>query len=89
MIDNWDYRVLQQEYAGDIIYSIHEVFYDANGSPIDYVKVPVIMIGSHEEELAQTFRLCWKPLRRMFLVLTMTFHQTKETISYEDLLGSI
>jgi len=77
MIDNWDYRVLQQEYAGDIIYSIHEVFYDADGSPIDYVKVPVIMIGSHEEELAQDIQIMLEAFEKDVLSIDNDFPPNK------------
>ena len=57
MIDNWDYRLLGQEYSGQVVYSINEVFYDERGNPIDYVKVPIIMIGTHEQELMQDIQI--------------------------------
>ena len=78
MIDNWDYRLLGQEYSGQVVYSINEVFYDERGNPIDYVKVPIIMIGTHEQELMQDIQIMLQAFEKDVLWIDDDFPQNKK-----------
>ena len=78
MIDNWDYRLLGQEYSGQVVYSINEVFYDERGNPIDYVKVPIIMIGTHEQELMQDIQIMLDAFEKDVLWIDDDFPQNKK-----------
>jgi hypothetical protein len=78
MIDNWDYRLLGQEYSGQVVYSINEVFYDERGNPIDYVKVPIIMIGTHEQELMQDIQIMLEAFEKDVLWIDDDFPQNKK-----------
>jgi hypothetical protein len=78
MIDNWDYRLLGQEYSGQVVYSINEVFYDERGNPIDYVKVPIIMIGTHEQELMQDIQIMLEAFDKDVLWIDDDFPQNKK-----------
>lgn len=78
MIDHWNYRVLAQDYAGEMVYSINEVFYDEHGNPIDYVKVPVIMIGADKEELIQDIQVMLEAFSEEVLFIDEDFPDNKK-----------
>lgn len=47
------YRIYAQKVGSNTIYSIHETVYDFDEIPMDYVKVPVSMIGFDLNEMIE------------------------------------
>lgn len=39
--EHWNHRLLASESNGELFFSIHEVYYDKNGSPEGYTKNPI------------------------------------------------
>ncbi len=51
--NTWNYRVMIDDSGGEnqTTYSIHEVFYDKQGSPEDYERMPETMLSDDLEQL--------------------------------------
>ena len=57
MEQTWNYRVLSQKSGDETVYSIHQVFYDEQDIVVRYVKVPISLIATDLEDMAEDMQL--------------------------------
>lgn len=80
----WDYRVLAKEYKGfnetEILFGIHEVYYNDDGEPDMCTEDAVAVIGDNLAELVQT--LDW--MRKAFLRPILSSADFEEGGKYYD-----
>jgi len=58
-LSHWNHRVIKRSFPRangnvDVMYGIHEVYYDADGKPVTCTKEAVEVVGENEEALQQT-----------------------------------
>ena len=67
----WDFRVLAREYRGfnesEVVFEIHEIFYNADGIPDMCTEDPVGVVGDSLADLSQTLKWMRKALRKPIL----------------------
>jgi len=67
----WNHRVLTREYKGfneaEVLFEIHEVFYNDDGIPEMCTEDAVSVVGDNLAELKQTLRWMRKALRQPIL----------------------
>jgi hypothetical protein len=47
----WDYKILAHKGRNNILFKIHEVYYDENGNICDYAIVPAIIEGESMDDI--------------------------------------
>jgi hypothetical protein len=67
----WNYRLVKRTYRGEVLYGIHEVYYDDQGAPESITGDPVGVAEQSKSDIMTT-------LRHMERALTMP------TLNYED-----
>jgi hypothetical protein len=67
----WDYRLVKRTYRGEVLYGLHEVYYDDQGTPESITEDPVGVAEQSKGDIMTT-------LRHMERALTMP------TLNYED-----
>ena len=67
----WDFRVLAREYRGfnesEVVFEIHEIFYNADGIPDMCTEDAVGVVGDNLAEISDTLRWMKKALRKPIL----------------------
>ena len=66
----WDYRVLAKECEGELMFGIHEIYYDGDGVPEMCTQDAVDVVGDNLAELVQTLAWMRKALRQPILSYT-------------------
>ena len=67
----WNYRLVKRTHGDDVLYAIHEVYYDDHGTPESITESPVGVTAESKSDIMTT-------LRHMERALTMP------TLNYED-----
>jgi hypothetical protein len=52
-----DYRIFAEDSSHGVVYSVHEVFYDEDKNPTDYVHIPLSLISTDLEDLVEEIQL--------------------------------
>ena len=68
---SWNYRLVKSTHGDNVLYAIHEVYYDDHGTPKSITELPVSVIEQSKDDIMTT-------LRHMERALTMP------TLNYED-----
>ena len=63
----WNYRILAQEYNGELVFGIFEIFYNSDGIPDMCTEDPVGVVGDSLADLSQTLKWMRKALRKPIL----------------------
>ena len=67
----WNYRLVKSTHGVNVLYAIHEVYYDDHGTPKSITENPVGVTAESKDDIMTT-------LRHMERALTMP------TLNYED-----
>ena len=67
----WNHRLVKRTHGDDVLYAIHEVYYDDQGAPESVTEDPVGVAEQSKDDIKTT-------LRHMERALTMP------TLNYED-----
>lgn len=67
MIDGWNHRVLRRTHDGEVMFSIHEVYYDEDGNPVGWTVEPVGVTGDTWKEAGEAWMLMHKAFDRPVL----------------------
>ena len=51
---SWNHRVLAHEYKDEVVFQIHEVYYNEEGKPNGSTKDGVIVVGESKKDIAWT-----------------------------------
>lgn len=62
-----DFRIFADDTQRGTVFSIHEVFYDKDKNPVDYIHVPIVLISSNQEDLITDIQLALEAWERPFL----------------------
>jgi len=62
----WDYRAIAKEYSGEVMFGIHEVYYE-DGVPTMCTENAVEVAGDTLADLSQTLKWMRKALRKPIL----------------------
>ena len=67
----WNYRILAREYKGfneiEVVFEIHEVFYNKDGIPDMCTEDPVGVVGDNLAEISDTLKWMKKSLKKPIL----------------------
>lgn len=62
-----DYRIFAEETKDGVVFSVHEVFYNAMNEPCDYVYIPLVLISKDTEDLIAEIQLTLEAFERPIL----------------------
>ena len=61
---SWNYRILEQEFNGEITFAIHEVYYSDNGKPRACSEHPTYPMGKTMEELKNDLAMYGEAMKK-------------------------
>lgn len=51
---SWNHRIVRRNYSGDVMYEIHEVYYDKDGKVSGLTQEPISIMEESLEDLKKT-----------------------------------
>ena len=63
----WNYRILAQEYKGELWFGIHEIYYNDDGIPDMCTEDAVGVVGDNLAEISDTLKWMKKALKKPIL----------------------
>lgn len=87
---NWNYRVMVSSDNGELIYSIHEVSYDEDFTPVSYTANPVKVLSEEIEGLDWQLNMMKECLKKPIIWADDKFPQVyQQSVTPEQLLELI